>query len=1024
MSWKKHFRVVSTNAIATGDTSPETGGAGTTSKYSSYLPEVYAGHPNRIQRYYQYDDMDRDSDINAALDTIADFCTQSEEQNENPFFINYTDQANETEVKLLKSALDRWVKINDFRSRLWYMFRNTIKNGDAFFLRDPETAEWLWLDHYSVEMVKVDDEGGKEPDEYIVRGLDLNRAAKFATKKADPNIYRTPMGTNVVQGARPLGLGGGGGMFQLPGSNRDPRQLRPNQQQQASELFVLDAKQVVHLSLSVGMDINWPFGQSVLEPIFKTFKQKELLEDSIIIYRVQRAPERRVFKIDVGNMPPPRAKAHIEAIKNEIHQRRIPNRTGGGSSIMDAAYNPLCLDMATRVPLLDGRTLTIAELAEEYRAGRENWVYSCDPATGAIVPGNITWAGVTRKDAKVLRLVLDNGETITCTPDHKIPVLGKGFVEAKDLTPNDSLIAFHTRRQPLGSGKSLRERTYTQVFDHAQKEWVWAHRMVGEFFRALGKHQEFTFLPEHVGAPKAVIHHKDYDRYNNDPRNLTFMNKEDHVAYHVFMKKDYWDNLPEAESTRIKGKIAASLRRYHASLTEEQREQFRAFSSVRNRVWIADKRANDPESWAEWRALIGQRNAAFFHANPEAGQARTRKAVENGLDNYRNQTTVVTQRMMQILVDVVKECRPTKKEAAKRLTQHVEFMDEFRRANAPQPGHANKIDYVSVPPQRLELMVERAGYRGWRDFTRKVAQYNHRIVRIEDAGTMDVGTITVDGNERWHAHHTFAVEAGIFVKNSIMEDFFFATTSEGRGSSVETLPGGDNLGEIGDLTFFTRKMARGLRIPASYLSLGNEESTMPYSDGRVGTALIQEFRFNKYCMRLQTLLAPVFDREFKRFLRDKGIEIENSLFELQFNPPQNFAKYRQIELDSQQVGVYQQVADNRKLSERFKLKRFLNLSEEELIENEKLWAEENAAKIKRATGSTPADTNAGETDLSAVGLRPGDDFGGMSMPPMEPEGDLGAMPPEGGDLGGGAPMGGAPAPGGAPAAPAAPPPAA
>ena len=58
----------------------------------------------------------------------------------------------------------------------------------------------------------------------------------------------------------------------------------------------------MHLSLSEGLD-NKLFGNSLLESIFKVYKQKELLEDAIIIYRVQRAPERRVFYIDVGNMP-------------------------------------------------------------------------------------------------------------------------------------------------------------------------------------------------------------------------------------------------------------------------------------------------------------------------------------------------------------------------------------------------------------------------------------------------------------------------------------------------------------------------------------------------------------------------------------------------------------------------------------------------------------------------------------------------------------------------------------------------
>ncbi len=95
---------------------------------------------------------------------------------------------------------------------------------------------------------------------------------------------------------------------------------------------------------------------------------------------------------------------------------------------------------------------------------------------------------------------------------------------------------------------------------------------------------------------------------------------------------------------------------------------------------------------------------------------------------------------------------------------------------------------------------------------------------------------------------------------SINEDFFFPQTAEGRGSSVEVLPGGANLGEIDDLKFFTNKMMRGLRIPSSYLPTGPEDGTNTFNDGKVGTALIQEHRFNEYCKRLQRLLGHSLDQ--------------------------------------------------------------------------------------------------------------------------------------------------------------------
>lgn len=548
MSWRKYF-TINDNSPAITSQGRAAGPTTTSTKYSSFLPEVYAGHPNRIQRYFQYDDMDRDSDICAALDTIADFCTQSEEQSDSPFEIKeLAGNLTETEVKLLKKELAKWTQLNGFRKRLWYMFRNTIKNGDSFFLRDPETREWLWLDHFAVEMVQVDEGQGKKPKSYFVRGFDLVDPAKFGATSADLSKFRSNNGTISVAQSRTAGTQSNG-FGSLPGSNRDPRSMR---QQGNAELFAIEAKHIVHMSLSVGMDINWPFGASLLESVFKTYKQKELLEDAIIIYRVQRAPERRVFYIDTGHMPEHKRREHLEQIKNEINQRRIPNSSGGGMTMIDASYNPL----------------------------------------------------------------------------------------------------------------------------------------------------------------------------------------------------------------------------------------------------------------------------------------------------------------------------------------------------------------------------------------------------------------------------------------SINEDFYFAQGAEGRGSRVETLPGGDSLGEIGDLSEFTKKLARGLRIPSSYLPLSDDQGTA-YNDGKLGAALIQEYRFNKYCMRLQSLLAPVFDAEFKDFLEHNDVSIDPTLFEIRFNPPQNFTKYRQIEIDQAQANVYSQVSGIKALSERYKFKRYLNMSDADILENERMWAEENASKIKSTVGSSPAESEP-HVDLSGVGARPpGEGFGDL-----------------------------------------------
>ena len=507
MSWKKYFK--DAPSPISGDSSPNFAKR----NYSSYLPDVYTGHPNRIQRYFQYDQMDSDSEVNAALDILAEFCTQANKENETPFDIVFKGDTTDSEVKLLKKALPQWTKGNQFAKRVFRIFRNTLKYGDCFFVRDPETTRWLYIDPAKVDRIVVNESDGKKPEQYVVRDINPNLQRLSATQITPNQTYGgggTTGGGTAAYGSSYANAGATNSMSGFAGGVGGGRFYK------TMNAYNINAEHVVHMSMSDGLDNLFPFGQSVLEQVFKVYKQKELLEDAIIIYRVQRAPERRVFYIDVGNMPTHLAMQFVERVKNEINQRRIPSASGGANFI-DATYNPM----------------------------------------------------------------------------------------------------------------------------------------------------------------------------------------------------------------------------------------------------------------------------------------------------------------------------------------------------------------------------------------------------------------------------------------SINEDYFFPQTAEGRGSKVDTLPGGTNLGEIDDLRFFTNKLFRGLRIPSSYLPTGPDDGANPqYSDGRVGTAYIQELRFNKYCERLQEILVPAINREFKLFLKNRGINIDTALFDLKFNTPQNFAAYRQIELDNQRVQAFTQIEQVPYLSKRFALKRFLGLSEEEMAHNQKMWSEE------------------------------------------------------------------------------------
>ena len=173
MSWKKYFRT----ANVAGSVSPISGSTAPQFSYKNYqsnLPEVYIGHPNRIERYNQYEQMDMDSEVNAALDILAEFSTQTNEQNNTAFNFHWKEKPSDNEVKIIREQLTQWVSLNELNKRIFKMFRNTIKYGDQIFIRDPENFKLSWVEMSKVTKVIVNESEGKKPEQYVVKDLAPN----------------------------------------------------------------------------------------------------------------------------------------------------------------------------------------------------------------------------------------------------------------------------------------------------------------------------------------------------------------------------------------------------------------------------------------------------------------------------------------------------------------------------------------------------------------------------------------------------------------------------------------------------------------------------------------------------------------------------------------------------------------------------------------------------------------------------------------------------------------------------------
>lgn len=256
----------------------------------------------------------------------------------------------------------------------------------------------------------------------------------------------------------------------------------------------------------------------------------------------------------------------------------------------------------------------------------------------------------------------------------------------------------------------------------------------------------------------------------------------------------------------------------------------------------------------------------------------------------------------------------------------------------------------------------------------------------------------------------------VYNPQSMSEDFFFAQRADGRGSKVETLPGGQGLGELADLEYFQNKVFRGLRVPLSYMKEGNEGAM--FSDGKVGTAYIQELRFALYIMRLQGNVERVLDDQFKSYLRTAGFRVDDSLFKLEIPEPTNFGTYRQQEVDAALLGTYASADGIQYLAKRFILKRYLQLSEEDIIENEQMLREELGLDPKGDSKDYPVLYRGGGEESGLMGgaggamMGGGGGMAGLDMTAGDEMGDEGDL------MGGGEAGLGAPQPGenaGAPA---------
>ena len=117
---------------------------------------------------------------------------------------------------------------------------------------------------------------------------------------------------------------------------------------------ILENWQISHFRI-LGNDAFLPYGSSVLESARRIWRQLILMEDAMLVYRIVRAPERRVFYIDIGNVPPEEVANFMEQAQTSLKRNKVSDKSNGK---MDLRYNPLAVDEDYFIPVRGGETGT------------------------------------------------------------------------------------------------------------------------------------------------------------------------------------------------------------------------------------------------------------------------------------------------------------------------------------------------------------------------------------------------------------------------------------------------------------------------------------------------------------------------------------------------------------------------------------------------------------------------------------------------------------------------------------------
>lgn len=369
-----------------------------------------------------------------------------------------------------------------------------------------------------------------------------------------------------------------------------------------------------------------------------------------------------------------------------------------------------CLVGETKISLLDGTEVEIKDLV-----GRDSfWLFSCTK-DGEIVPGFGHSARITKYVNTICEIHLDNGEIIKSTIDHRFMLRDGSYKEAKDLQLNDSLMPLY---------RSTNKNGYTEYKDNASNSYKLLYQTVANSV-LYEQRKEVSDEANKNGYSQLAIHHKNHDKKNDDPNNLTWISAAEHLAHH---REEFQKTEAGIEMMSRLGKMNGPINIATRNKSEEGRLASRNMMTKLHQDEEFNRRCGE-NGKRVFDELWNDDN--FVKAHKERAS----------LVSISNNKSVEIRRLQN-------------KGRALKSAKHVLSLGlELNEFNY----NANKLSH-STPRFKTALSY----FNSFDEFHSLAQMYNHTVkeVRIISCAETPVYDITVDH------YHNFALTAGVFVHNS------------------------------------------------------------------------------------------------------------------------------------------------------------------------------------------------------------------------------------------------------------------